>query len=124
MKTTSAAREAATLKNSRNWLPRAPKPPTRIRGAAAQEDAPGTLSLLKTSFTISADLYEAARLRAGELGYKSYAEYVNGLIRADIALNQSHKIGLSIRKLKARDRDSVDRELLAQARQGKGGTAA
>jgi hypothetical protein len=103
---------------------RAPKPSTRVGGNAALEDSAASLCLLKTSFTISADLYEAARLRAGMIGYKSYAEYVNGLIRADIALKQSHQIGLSIRKLKARDRDSVDRELLARARQQKGGTAA
>ena len=69
--------------------------------------------LKKTSFSISDDLYSAARIRAETLGYDSYSEYVNGLMRADMLLRKTHKLPLSIKSMVNTERDKVDAAILA-----------
>ena len=62
------------------------------------------------------DLAQASKYRGEALGYRSWAGYIAGLIRADMITMASHELPLRVSGMGPANRDRIDAEILERAR--------
>lgn len=74
----------------------------------------------KESIRLGAALREAVGIRAEKLGYKSWSDYVRGLMRYDLMVQGGHDVTLPIAGLDATTQDKLDGELLKLTKRGEG----
>ena len=72
------------------------------------------------SLRLPADLAEAAEVRASQLGYRSWTDYLKGLMRYDLMVHGSHFVTLPISLESLHKQDHLDAELLENCKKGVG----
>lgn len=70
------------------------------------------------SIRVPADLKAAAEGRAQALGYRSFSEYVRGLVRYDLMCGGPHSLTLPISNKPLTDQDALDAFLLRLSEEG------